>query len=180
MVQWCINMKIIIHYHGLIFSPQLYSIRTLLRFLHHKNNMRFFKNCKNFTVGWHSSTLSWLAEIIELRKGLLFEFNWREGWWKGDLLNYTILRDISFSSVKSVLIYLYLRIYELILMELSINAFKVINLNKNFKILHLSSTQFLHLQVHFKIKINFHLCICLSKYDYLAIMNRCLPVYLNE
>ena len=93
-------------------------------------------------------------------------------------------------------------------MKLSMNAFKVINslerqegrsmsrlnLNENLNTLHLAPTQFLHLpgfypktgflrtqilcpysKGHFKIKI-----VYLFIYDYQAIMNICLPVYLNE
>ena len=30
-----------------------------------------FKGYKDFTIGYYSYTLSWLAEILELRKGLI-------------------------------------------------------------------------------------------------------------
>ena len=57
---------------------------------------------KKFTISGNPYTLSWLAEIIELRKGLIIWVAEEGGVYEGHLLNHTILRSICFSSVRSL------------------------------------------------------------------------------
>ena len=54
-------------------------------------------------IGWNPSTLSWLAIIIDLRKGVISLVPEKGRGYEGHLLNYTILRGIWFTSVNSLL-----------------------------------------------------------------------------